>query len=337
MSVAEVAPDLWRWTARHPDWHPSDAFGAEVASYALVADDELLLVDPLLPDGDDGDDSAVLERLDRLAGATKATHILITIGYHVRSAEPLRARYAGHIYGPESIAIRLSDTETFTILEPGVPGPAGAVAHAIGSPRQPNFRSGYRPTRRSPSATRSSPTPTASCACGPEKPATPSRSRSTAAASPRRSTRCATSRCSASSPPTARRSSTTALPCSRRRSTPTRGSIAADRASTAVRPQPGNWSCAGPDHRSTLPCMTPRVALATGMQARIATFLARRQYGAEIVESVGIYAQNPRLMNWFAAFNRAVEKEDRVPARLRDLAALKAATVVGCEFCMDIG
>jgi 4-carboxymuconolactone decarboxylase len=83
--------------------------------------------------------------------------------------------------------------------------------------------------------------------------------------------------------------------------------------------------------------MTPRVAPATGLQARIATFFARRQYGTEIVESVAVYAQNPRLMNWFAAFNRAVEKQDRVPARLRDLAALKAATVVECEFCMDIG
>jgi AhpD family alkylhydroperoxidase len=83
--------------------------------------------------------------------------------------------------------------------------------------------------------------------------------------------------------------------------------------------------------------MTPRIAPATGTQARIATFFARRQYGAEIVESVGVYAKNPRLMNWFALFNRAVEKADRVPERLRDLAALKAATVVECAFCMDIG
>ena len=83
--------------------------------------------------------------------------------------------------------------------------------------------------------------------------------------------------------------------------------------------------------------MTPRVAPATGLQARIATFLARRQYGTEIVESTGVYAQNPRLMNWFVAFNRAVEKPKRVPERLRELAVLKAATVVECEFCMDIG
>jgi AhpD family alkylhydroperoxidase len=98
-----------------------------------------------------------------------------------------------------------------------------------------------------------------------------------------------------------------------------------------------NWSCAAPLRRSTLAPMTPRVAPATGLQARISTFFARRQYGSEIVESTGVYAQNPRLMYWFVAFNRAVEKPKRLPARLRELAVLKAATVVECEFCIDIG
>jgi glyoxylase-like metal-dependent hydrolase (beta-lactamase superfamily II) len=137
MSATELAPGLWRWTARHPDWHPADDFGAEVASYALVAGDDLLLVDPLLSDGDRDDAAgAVLERLDALAAATTSTHILITIGYHVRSAEPLRDRYAAHIYGPKTVANRLADTKAFTILQPGVPGPAGTVAYAIGSPRR---------------------------------------------------------------------------------------------------------------------------------------------------------------------------------------------------------
>ena len=66
--------------------------------------------------------------------------------------------------------------------------------------------------------------------------------------------------------------------------------------------------------------MTPRVAPATGMQARIATFFARRQYGAEIVESVGVYAQNPRLMNWFVALQprgREAGSRARAPARPR--------------------
>jgi hypothetical protein len=134
MSVTQVAPGLWRWTARHPDWHPADDFGAEVASFALVAGDQLLLVDPLLPEAHDAD--TVLERLDALAAAAKATHILITIGYHVRSAEPLRDRFAAHIHGPKTVAHRLADTKAFTILEPGVPGPAGTIAYAIGSPRR---------------------------------------------------------------------------------------------------------------------------------------------------------------------------------------------------------
>jgi hypothetical protein len=131
-AVVELAPDLHRWTARHPDWHPG-VFGAEVASFALVAGDELLLIDPLLPyEGAD----PVLETLDALAAATKSTHILITIGYHVRSAEPLRERYGASIHGPETVAGRLADTKAYSILEPGSPGPAGVVGYAIGRPRR---------------------------------------------------------------------------------------------------------------------------------------------------------------------------------------------------------
>ena len=39
---------IWRWTARHPEWHPS-GFGDEVACFAVKTDAELLLSDPLLP------------------------------------------------------------------------------------------------------------------------------------------------------------------------------------------------------------------------------------------------------------------------------------------------
>ena len=100
MSIVEVAPDLWRWTARHPDWHPADAFGAEVASYALVADDELLLLDPLLPDDGDG---AVLERLDALAAAATATQH----PHHHRLPRPL-SQAAATATGPTSTAPRAS-------------------------------------------------------------------------------------------------------------------------------------------------------------------------------------------------------------------------------------
>jgi hypothetical protein len=128
--IAELAPGLHRWTARHPDWHPADAFGAEVASFALQAGDDLLLIDPLVLD--DG----VQQELDVLASSARRTYVLVTIGYHARSAEPLAERYAAPIHGSRTTAGRLGDTTNFHALEPGAPGPVGVIAHAIGRPRR---------------------------------------------------------------------------------------------------------------------------------------------------------------------------------------------------------
>jgi 4-carboxymuconolactone decarboxylase len=80
-----------------------------------------------------------------------------------------------------------------------------------------------------------------------------------------------------------------------------------------------------------------RVAPAETRQAKLVAALARRRYGEPIVESTLVFARHPRLLRWFAAYNRAVEKPGRVPKALLDLAVLKAATVVACEFCVDIG
>jgi hypothetical protein len=126
---AELAPGLWRWATQHPEWHPG-RFGAEVACFALEAGDDLLLIDPLLPRGDD---APVLDVLDRLA-RDRAVHVLITIGYHVRSAEPLCDRYGAALLGPANCASRLHDPSRLRTLEPGQPGPGGATAYAIGKP-----------------------------------------------------------------------------------------------------------------------------------------------------------------------------------------------------------
>jgi hypothetical protein len=127
--MEELARGLWRWTARHGQWHPGE-WGAKVASFALDAGGVLLLVDPLLPE----DDPEVLERLDALAGGEVA--ILITIPYHTRSAEPLSDRYGAAIHGHAAVADRLSSTERFRELDPGAPLPGGAQAFTIGRPRR---------------------------------------------------------------------------------------------------------------------------------------------------------------------------------------------------------
>ena len=127
--MEELAAGLWRWTARHGEWHPGE-WGAKVASFAVEAGDVLLLVDPLLPE----DDSEVVARLDGLAGDRVA--ILITIPYHTRSAERLRDRYGATIHGHKAVADRLSSTQRFEVIDPAAPLPGGARAFAIGKPRR---------------------------------------------------------------------------------------------------------------------------------------------------------------------------------------------------------
>ncbi len=79
------------------------------------------------------------------------------------------------------------------------------------------------------------------------------------------------------------------------------------------------------------------VAPATGPLSRLLRLGARRQYGPPIEASTAVYARHPRLLLAFALFNGAAERPGALGRRLKDLASLRAATVVECEFCIDIG
>jgi hypothetical protein len=129
----QLADGLWRWTARHPEWHPGQ-FGREVASFALRAGHETALIDPLLPPEPDG----VLDLIEEHLGERLA--ILITIPYHVRSSEEIKRRFGGRvettIWGHRACAKRLDDAAGFRAFEPGDALPAGASAHRIGKPRR---------------------------------------------------------------------------------------------------------------------------------------------------------------------------------------------------------
>jgi hypothetical protein len=131
--MQKLTDGLWRWTARHPAWHPGD-FGAEVACFAAQAGDTTLLIDPLLPSDPDAVFRLVDDALrDRLA-------ILITIPYHVRSSEELWKRYGDQaettIHGHRACAKRLTDRSGFREIEPGATLPGGVTAHTIGRPRR---------------------------------------------------------------------------------------------------------------------------------------------------------------------------------------------------------
>jgi hypothetical protein len=117
--VQELADGLWRWTARHGEWHPGE-WGAQVASFALDAGDVTLLIDPLVPEED---------FLDELVSGPVA--ILITIPYHTRSAEPLSERYGARIYGHPAVAKRLRNAS----VEP-IDGELPGRARAFKIPRR---------------------------------------------------------------------------------------------------------------------------------------------------------------------------------------------------------
>jgi glyoxylase-like metal-dependent hydrolase (beta-lactamase superfamily II) len=124
---------LWRWTARHPEWHPGD-FGAEVACFAVQAGEDTLLIDPLLPP----DPQPVLELVEEIL--KQRLSILITIPYHVRSAEEIRRRFRKEaettIRGHPAVAKRLGTKAGFEPIDPGTPLPAGVSAYTIGKPRR---------------------------------------------------------------------------------------------------------------------------------------------------------------------------------------------------------
>jgi AhpD family alkylhydroperoxidase len=79
-----------------------------------------------------------------------------------------------------------------------------------------------------------------------------------------------------------------------------------------------------------------RIEPRQGVFARLVARGSRVAYGREL-KSARVFAQHPRLMFDYMRFNRAAERGKRVPKELSELGVLKAATIVGCEFCMDIG
>jgi hypothetical protein len=82
--MERLAPNLWHWTALHPDWTPeSDGWGPEVSSYACEVEDRVLVFDPLVADW---------EPLDGVIAGRPVT-VLLTVPWHSRSTEAVRGRY----------------------------------------------------------------------------------------------------------------------------------------------------------------------------------------------------------------------------------------------------
>ncbi len=73
-----------------------------------------------------------------------------------------------------------------------------------------------------------------------------------------------------------------------------------------------------------------------GMLARFGSWYARREYGNEVTPG-GVFAHHPKLAIGYGGFEMALDRSNKVPAKLKALGEIKAATVVSCEWCMDFG
>ena len=73
-----------------------------------------------------------------------------------------------------------------------------------------------------------------------------------------------------------------------------------------------------------------------GPVGRFAYRFSRRRLG-KVAEPLMVTAHHPQLLLGYGAMELALDRSRSVDGRLKELAALKVATMVGCEFCIDIG
>lgn len=120
MVVERLAEGLWRWTAPHPEWREGEDWDRVVGSVYLEAPGAVVLFDPLVPAGSDGERfwRALDRDVDRLA---RPVAVLLTCRWHVRSAGAVRDRYEARVWAPS----------------PEGAGFAGVVTDAVGDGEWP--------------------------------------------------------------------------------------------------------------------------------------------------------------------------------------------------------
>jgi len=143
VTVDELRPGLWRWTARHPEWTPEeggpDGWDAEVGCIYSEAPDAVVLIDPLVP-GEDAERDRFWRALDHdVARLGRPVAILLTTHWHERSAGAVRDRYAegpgAEIWAAPSFATELAVTGV-RAFDSGDPLPGGIEALGTSRPGQ---------------------------------------------------------------------------------------------------------------------------------------------------------------------------------------------------------
>lgn len=80
----------------------------------------------------------------------------------------------------------------------------------------------------------------------------------------------------------------------------------------------------------------PRPARSAGLFVKLVYWLARRRFG-RVPAPVGIMAHHGAVLAAVAGYELSLERARALDVRLKELAMVKTALLVGCRFCIDIG
>jgi len=94
VDVNQLAPGLWRWTARHPEWTADDEgeWDPDVGCVYAEVDGRIVTIDPLVP-SDPAERELFWTALDRDVERLGPPIVLTTTVDHVRSAAGIVGRY----------------------------------------------------------------------------------------------------------------------------------------------------------------------------------------------------------------------------------------------------
>jgi glyoxylase-like metal-dependent hydrolase (beta-lactamase superfamily II) len=113
VTTHELAPNLWWWLAPHPEWTPEENWPEEVPC-VVYETDALVVIDPLLPRGEEEE---VLRRLD---AADKPVRVLLTSPWHMRGTRDFVERYGASVWAPPDAHWKEPSPQTTAELPTGV-------------------------------------------------------------------------------------------------------------------------------------------------------------------------------------------------------------------------
>ena len=144
--MCPVGPNLWRWTAPHPDWSPWQpkdnsgfAWSQEVGCVCYETPESLTLIDPLAPPANAPSNRQFWRALDNIVQCKRLpVSVLLSTDWHDRSAQAVLDRYSqrfgASLWIPGDVpqsALTCRPTDAFC---DGDTLPGGFQAYSIQSP-----------------------------------------------------------------------------------------------------------------------------------------------------------------------------------------------------------